>query len=94
MPWVAIPSFFGFCYEWGFITYLLAISIGILFFIQNIQYRNLFKSTIYTPLSTYITIQNSIQNTIKIEPIRNSNIETFIKNLVEDTDSFEILMKV
>ncbi|MDY0051404.1 MAG: hypothetical protein RBR65_02585 [Aliarcobacter sp.] len=67
---------------------------GELFFIQNIQYRNLFKSTIYTPLSTYITIQNSIQNTIKIEPIRNSTIETFIKNLVEDTDSFEILMKV
>lgn len=58
--------------------------------IQNIQYRNLFKSTIYTPL--YITIP--IQNTIKIEPIRDSTIETFIKYLVEDNDSFEILMKV
>ena len=40
VPWVAIPSFFGFCYEWGFITYLLAISIGILFFIQNIKWSN------------------------------------------------------
>lgn len=65
-----------------------------LFFIQNIQYRNLFKSTIYTPLSIYIPIQNSIQNTIKIEPIRDSTIETFIKYLVEDNDSFEILGKV
>lgn len=60
------------------------------FFIQNIQYRNLFKSTIYTPLSIYIPIQN----TIKIELIRDATIETFIKYLVEDNDSFEILMKV
>ena len=60
------------------------------FFIQNIQYRNLFQSTIYTPLSINIPIQN----TIKIEPIRDSTIETFIKYLVEDNDSFEILMKV
>ncbi len=63
-------------------------------FIQNIQYRNLFKSTVYTPLSIYIPIQNSIQNTIKIEPIRDSIIETFIKYLVDDNDSFEILMKL
>ncbi|KLE08161.1 hypothetical protein AF80_10220 [Aliarcobacter butzleri L355] len=61
-----------------------------LFFIQNIQYRNLFKSTIYTPSYIFIPIQNSIQ----IEPIRNSTIETFIKDLVDDYDSFEILMKV
>lgn len=63
---------------------------GELFFIQNIQYRNLFQSTIYTPLSINIPIQN----TIKIEPIRGSTIETFIKYLVEDNDSFEILGKV
>lgn len=62
---------------------------GELVFIQNIQYRNLFKSTIYTPLKDILS-----QNTIKIEPIRNSTIETFIKNLVEDNDSFKILMKV
>lgn len=61
---------------------------GELFFIQNIQYRNLFKSTIYIP------IQNSIQNTMRIEPIRNLTIETFIKYFVEDNNSFEILMKV
>ncbi|RBQ26335.1 hypothetical protein [Arcobacter sp. CECT 9188] len=51
------------------------------FYIQSIQYRNLFKSTIYTPL--FINI-----------PIRYSTIETFIKNLVDDYDSNEILMKV
>lgn len=60
-----------------------------LFFIQNIQYRNLFKSTIYTPLRDILS-----QNTIKIEPIRNSTIETFIKNLVDNYDSNEILRKV
>ncbi|MFW1857065.1 hypothetical protein [Acinetobacter defluvii] len=38
VPWIAIPSFFGFCYEWGFLTYLLAISIGIIFFVQNIKW--------------------------------------------------------
>ncbi len=63
---------------------------GEFFFIQNIQYRNLFKSNIYTPLSICIPIQNSI----KIEPIRDSTIETFIKYLVGDNDSFEIMMKV
>ncbi|WP_151948138.1 hypothetical protein [Aliarcobacter butzleri] len=56
-----------------------------LFFIQNIQYRNLFKSNIYIPFR-YILSENTI--------IKNSTIETFIKNLVEDNDSFEILMKV
>ncbi|MDS1371591.1 hypothetical protein RJ999_10855 [Aliarcobacter butzleri] len=55
------------------------------FFIQNIQYRNLFKSNIYIPFR-YILSKNTI--------IKNSTIETFIKNLVEDNDSFEILMKV
>ncbi|MCT7576302.1 hypothetical protein [Aliarcobacter butzleri] len=56
-----------------------------LFFIQNIQYRNLFKSNIYIPFR-YILSENTI--------IKNSTIETFIKNLVEDNDSFEILKKV
>lgn len=63
---------------------------GEFFFIQNIQYRNLFKSTKYTPLSMYM----SIQNAMRIEPIRNLTIETFIKYFVEDNDSSEILMKV
>lgn len=63
---------------------------GELFFIQNIKYRNVFKSTTYTPFS----IDIPIQNTIKIEPIRDSTIETFIKYLVEDNESFEIMMKV
>lgn len=36
--WIAIPSFFGFCYEWGFVTFLLAISIGLLFFTSNIKW--------------------------------------------------------
>lgn len=40
VPWIAIPSFFGFCYEWGFVTYLLSISVGILFFIENIKWSN------------------------------------------------------
>ena len=63
---------------------------GKFFFIQNIQYRNLFNSTIYNLVSVNIPIQNSI----KTEPIKDSTIETFIKNLVEDNDSFQILMQV
>ena len=35
--WIAIPSFFGFAYYWGFISFLLAIPIGIIFFIENIK---------------------------------------------------------
>ncbi|WP_323586410.1 hypothetical protein [Aliarcobacter butzleri] len=58
--------------------------------IQNIQYRNLFNSTIYN----LVSINIPIQNTIKIEPIRNSTIETFIEYLVEEIDSFNILMKL
>lgn len=54
------------------------------FTIQNIQFRNLFKPTIF--------LNNPFIN--EIEGIKNSTIETFTKNLVENNDSFEILMKV
>ena len=33
--WIAIPSFFGFAYEWGFVTFILATPIGILFYLLN-----------------------------------------------------------
>ena len=59
------------------------------FSIENVEYRNLFKSTIYTPFRYY-----SRPNETKLEPIRNDTIETFIEYLVEDNDSFEILMRV
>lgn len=32
IEWVAMTTFFGFAFQWGFITYLLSIPIGILFF--------------------------------------------------------------
>lgn len=59
------------------------------FSIENVEYRNLFKSTIYTPFRYYSRLKET-----KLEPIRNATIETFIEYLVEDNDSFEILMKV
>jgi hypothetical protein len=59
------------------------------FFIENVKYRNLFISTIYTPFRYYSRL-----NDTNLEPIRNATIQTFIENLVEDNDSFEILMKV
>ncbi|MGS0706577.1 hypothetical protein ACVBEE_08595 [Acinetobacter sp. ANC 3781] len=40
VSWIAIPSFFGFCYEWGFVTFLLATAIGLLFFTANIKWVN------------------------------------------------------
>ncbi|WP_312158829.1 hypothetical protein [Acinetobacter sp.] len=52
VPWIAIPSFFGFCYEWGFVTYLLSISIGILFFIENIKWSN--KPTLKGALFVFV----------------------------------------
>lgn len=34
MDWVVLPSFFGFAYYYGFVTFLIGIPIGILFFLQ------------------------------------------------------------
>jgi hypothetical protein len=59
------------------------------FYIESVKYRNLFKSSIYTP-----SFFRSSLNERKIEPIRDSTIETFIKYLVEDFDSFRILIQV
>ncbi|AWM81057.1 hypothetical protein DKL61_12285 [Gammaproteobacteria bacterium ESL0073] len=37
LDWVLLPSFFGFAYTWGFLTFLLAIPVGILLVIQNLK---------------------------------------------------------
>ena len=34
LEWAAMTSFFGFAFQWGFITFLLATPIGILFFLS------------------------------------------------------------
>lgn len=46
--WIALPSFFGFCFQWGFVTFLFAISVGLLFFIENIKWTK--KVTIVNSL--------------------------------------------
>ena len=38
VDWIAIPSFFGFAFEWGFLTFILAFSIGLFFFLVNKQW--------------------------------------------------------
>ena len=38
VDWSAIPCFFGFAYQWGFVTFLLAIPIGIFFFLANMKW--------------------------------------------------------
>ena len=55
------------------------------FSIENVEYRNLFKSTIYTPYRYYSP---------KLEPIENATIQTFIEHLAEDIDSLIILVQV
>jgi len=35
LDWILIPSFFGFSYEWGFITFIFAVPIGVIFFLLN-----------------------------------------------------------
>ncbi|AZS52109.1 hypothetical protein DM558_15600 [Entomomonas moraniae] len=37
LDWVLLPSFFGFAYTWGFLTFLLAIPVGVLLVIQNLK---------------------------------------------------------
>jgi len=60
------------------------------FSIENVEYRNLFKSTIYTSLFRYYQLSNETE----IKPIRGSTIETFIKYLLEDNDSSVILIQL
>ena len=38
VEWAAVTSFFGFAYQWGFVTFLLAIPIGIFFFLVNMRW--------------------------------------------------------
>lgn len=33
LEWAVLPTFFGFAFQWGFITFLLAIPVGLLFFL-------------------------------------------------------------
>lgn len=38
LDWVLLPTFFGFSYSWGFITFISAIPIGVLLIIQNLNW--------------------------------------------------------
>ena len=35
--WITLPAFFGFAYCWGFITYVVAVPLGLLFLIASIR---------------------------------------------------------
>lgn len=37
LDWILLPCFFGFSYSWGFLTFLLAIPIGVFLVIQNLD---------------------------------------------------------
>lgn len=39
LDWVLVPTFFGYAYEWGMITFLLALPVGLLFFLVNIYWH-------------------------------------------------------
>lgn len=39
VAWVAVPTFFGFAYQFGFVTFLLSLSIGIFFVIANLKWQ-------------------------------------------------------
>jgi len=38
LDWILLPTFFGFCYILGFITFILAIPIGILLLVQQLKF--------------------------------------------------------
>jgi hypothetical protein len=37
LDWLLIPAFFGFSYEWGFLTFMLSTSIGCMFYYATIK---------------------------------------------------------
>lgn len=39
LDWVLVPVFFGYAYEWGMITFLLALPVGVLFLLANIHWH-------------------------------------------------------
>ena len=61
LDWLLIPSFFGFCFNWGFLTFLMAAPLGILFITQamsldkKINHRNLIYLFFYLKLFFQLT---------------------------------------
>lgn len=39
LDWVLVPTFFGYAYEWGMITFLLALPVGLCFLLANIYWH-------------------------------------------------------
>lgn len=39
LEWILVPVFFGYAFEWGMITFLLALPIGVFFFLANIYWQ-------------------------------------------------------
>jgi hypothetical protein len=44
LDWILVPSFFGFCYEWGFVTFMFAAPVGVVFFLLNKRWQETQKS--------------------------------------------------
>lgn len=40
LDWMMLPTFFGFAFEWGFLTFLISAPLGILFIGQAMRYAN------------------------------------------------------
>jgi len=38
MDWIFIPTFFGLCYSWGLLTFMMAAPVGLLFMLQADRY--------------------------------------------------------
>lgn len=43
LDWLLIPSFFGFCFNWGFLTFLMAAPFGIIFITQAMNHAEVVK---------------------------------------------------
>jgi len=39
LDWIFVPSFFGFAYDWGFVTFLFAVPVGVVFFLLNKRWQ-------------------------------------------------------
>lgn len=45
LDWILVPVFFGYAYEWGMITFLLALPVGVAFFLANMNWLSSGRGT-------------------------------------------------
>lgn len=53
LDWLLIPSFFGFCFTWGFLTFIMAAPIGIIFIASILKARS--KASLRSGINIFLS---------------------------------------